>query len=61
VSHHVKVRPIRLKLYDERARCEKLCTVAYRAECSCGWRGRGMRTHGEARVDTVYHRKLNRL
>jgi hypothetical protein len=53
--HAVTTRPVRLSVDSADLRCRVSRIVAYRAVCSCGWRGSSRSTHREAAVEGRAH------
>ena len=55
VIHHVNVRPVRIRERHELLGVDAIRVVAYRAVCSCGWRGSSRETVTLARIDGRRH------
>ena len=60
VACHVKIRPVRLREPHPLLGVDAVRVVAYRAVCSCGWRGPSRDTVREARVPGREHLLGNR-
>jgi hypothetical protein len=55
VLHAVKIRPVRIHARSDLLEVDTLRGVAYRATCSCEWRGPARARHSEARLDGRDH------
>lgn len=51
-----RVVPVRIVVWDDELRADVLRVVGYRAECSCGWRGRHRRRRVVAAADLHEHK-----
>jgi hypothetical protein len=50
-AHRLSIVPVRVRQRDDALGVDVSRIVAYRAVCSCGWRGRAKRGVAEARAD----------
>lgn len=53
--HRVIVAAIKKREHSDLTACETLRVIAYRAECSCGWKGPYRGSVALARVDRSRH------
>jgi hypothetical protein len=55
MPHHVKVKPVRVHSYNAELHCHTSRIVAYRAVCSCEWKGSQRSTVTAALIDARAH------
>jgi hypothetical protein len=60
VTHHVRIRPLRLRGYDALNDCATSKVIGYRAVCSCGWTGKTTRSVDSARNSARGHERDSR-
>jgi hypothetical protein len=59
-AHHLTVQPVRIREPHPLLGVDASRVVAYRARCSCGWRGPRRDTVREARPDAYDHARAER-
>lgn len=55
MTHRVRIRPVRVREYDDALAVDRSRVIGYRAVCGCGWRGSKRATVRVARGDRLVH------
>ena len=54
-QHKANVAAFRLREFDPKNACDTRRTVAFLAECSCGWHAHTRKSYMDARLDVGEH------